>query len=136
MIVVLWRASALTCATCVKPRGLRSSRWNRQLRSLNAYLSQIERGLRRPPHPEILRRLAKVYGVSHRELLIEAQYLDEDSGQQTQRDRIEKAFEHVTSDPTFRHGTRLKGHRMSLEAKRLIIEMYEKMTNRKLLEEA
>ena len=119
-----------------KAKGLTLKQVEQAAKVSNAYLSQIERGLRRPPHPEILRRLAKVYGVSHRELLIEAQYLDEDSGQQTQRDRIEKAFEHVTSDPTFRHGTRLKGHRMSLEAKRLIIEMYEKMTNRKLLEEA
>jgi len=30
----------------------------------NAYFSQIEIGRRRPPHPEILKKLAKVYGVT------------------------------------------------------------------------
>ncbi len=119
-----------------KAKGLTLKQVEQAAKVSNAYLSQIERGLRRPPHPDILKRLAKVYGVSHRELLIEAEYLEEGSGQQTQRDRIEKAFLFILADPAFRYATRLKGHRLSLEVKRLIIEMYEKMTKRKLLEEA
>jgi len=99
----------------------------------NAYLSQNERSLRNPPHPDILKRLARVYEVTHRELLIAAGYL-EDPEEQVKRERIEKAFQHVTTDPHFKHGTRLKGGHLGLDAKRFIVEMYEKMTNRKLLE--
>ena len=98
----------------------------------NAYLSQIERGQRNPPHPDILRRLANVYEVTHRELLIAAGYL-EDPEEQVKQEKIEKAFQHVTSDPHFKHGTRLRDGHLSLEAKRFIVEMYEKMANRKLL---
>lgn len=99
----------------------------------NAYISQIERGLRKPPHPDILKRLAKVYEVTHRELLIAAGYL-EDPEEQTRREKIEKAFDHVLTDPHYKHGTRLKGGHLGLDAKRFIIEMYEKSTSRKLLE--
>ena len=98
----------------------------------NAYLSQIERGQRNPPHPDILKRLAKAYEVTHRELLIAAGYL-EDPEEQVKQEKIEKAFQHVTSDPHFKHGTRLRDGHLSLEAKRFIVEMYEKMANRKLL---
>ena len=98
----------------------------------NAYLSQIERGVRNPPHPDILKRLAKAYEVTHRELLIAAGYL-EDPEEQVKREKIERAFQHVTTDPHFKHGTRLRDGHLSLEAKRFIVEMYEKMANRKLL---
>ena len=96
----------------------------------------IERGLRKPPHPDILKRLAKVYGVAPRELLIAAGYLEEESAERAKRDKVEKAFEHVSTDPNYRHGTRLKGAHLSVDAKRFIVEMYEKMTGRKLLEGA
>lgn len=101
----------------------------------NAYLSQIERSLRKPPHPDILKRLARVYEVTHRELLIAAGYLEGES-EQIKRQQVENAFQHVTTDPEFRHGTRLKGGRLSLDTKRFIVEMYEKLTGRKLLEGA
>ncbi len=99
----------------------------------NAYLSQLERGLRNPPHPDILKKLAKVYEVPLSELLAAAGYVDEKKG--TSRHQIERAFQHVISDPKYRHGTRLKGSALSLEAKRFIVEMYEKMTKRNLLGE-
>ncbi len=99
----------------------------------NAYLSQLERGLRNPPHPDILKKLAKVYEVPLSELLAAAGYVDEEKG--TSRHQIERAFQHVISDPKYRHGTRLKGSALSLEAKRFIVEMYEKMTKRNLLGE-
>jgi transcriptional regulator with XRE-family HTH domain len=99
----------------------------------NAYISQIERGRRNPPHPDILKRLAKLYEVTHRDLLIAAGYL-EDPEEQMQREKIERGFQHVLSDPHYKHGTRLKGGHLTLDAKRFIIEMYEKSTNRKVLE--
>lgn len=99
----------------------------------NAYLSQLERGLRNPPHPEILKKLARAYEVPLNELLAAAGYVE--SEKRITRHQIEQAFRHVISDPKYRHGTRLKGSALSLEAKRFIVEMYEKMTGRKLLGE-
>ena len=100
----------------------------------NAYLSQLERDLRKPPHPDILKRLAQVYEVPHRELLIAAGYLEDEADKGITRLKIEKAYQHVISNPRFRHGTRLKGSALSVETKRFIVEMYEKMTGQKLLE--
>ncbi|MBZ5658758.1 MAG: helix-turn-helix domain-containing protein, partial [Acidobacteriia bacterium] len=119
-----------------KTRGLTLKQVETQAKVSNAYISQIERGLRNPPHPEILKRLAKTYNVEHRELLVAAGYLEEDSAEAAKRRTLEKAFEHVQSDPAFKHGTRLKGTHVSLETKRFIVEMYEKLTNRNLLKGA
>jgi transcriptional regulator with XRE-family HTH domain len=99
----------------------------------NAYLSQIERGLRNPPHPDILKRLATVYEVPPADLLIKAGYLDDHAEASVSRLKVEAAYKHVLSDPTFRHGTRMKGSAMSLEGKRFIVEMYETLTGRNLL---
>ena len=101
----------------------------------NAYLSQIERGIRKPPHPDILKRLAKVYEVPVEELLEAAGYLEDAQDRRLQRQKVERAFEHVITDPKYRYGTRLKGSALSQDAKRFIVEIYEKMTGRKLLEE-
>ncbi|MBZ5679181.1 MAG: helix-turn-helix domain-containing protein [Acidobacteriia bacterium] len=119
-----------------KTRGLTLKQVETQAKVSNAYISQIERGLRRPPHPEILKRLAKTYDVEHRELLIAAGYLEEDSAETAKRRQTEEAYQHAITDPTFKHGTRLKGTRVSFETKRLIVEMYEKLTERNLLKGA
>jgi hypothetical protein len=52
------------------------------------------------------------------------------------RRRVEEAYEHVMTDPTFKQRTRLKGTHVSLETKRFIVEMYEKLTERNLLKGA
>ena len=119
-----------------KTRGLTLKQVETQAKVSNAYISQIERGLRNPPHPDILKRLAKTYNVEPRDLLVAAGYLEEDSAEAAKRRTLEKAFEHVQSDPAFKHGTRLKGTHLSLETKRFIVEMYEKLTNRNLLKGA
>jgi transcriptional regulator with XRE-family HTH domain len=119
-----------------KSQGLTLKQVETQAKVSNAYISQIERGLRNPPHPDILKRLAKAYDVQHRELLIAAGYLEEDSAEIAKRREIEKAYEHVRTDPKFKQGTRLKGTHISLETKRFIVEMYEKLTERKLLKGA
>ena len=46
---------------------------------------------------------------------------------------VERAYQYVLSDPAFRVGTRPDGP-LSLNAKRFIVEMYERFTNKKLLE--
>jgi len=119
-----------------KFKGLTLKQVETQAKVSNAYISQIERGLRKPPHPDILKRLAKTYDVPHRELLVVAGYLEEDSAETAKRREIEEAYEHVRTDPTFKQGTRLKGTHVSLEMKRFIVEMYEKLTQRNLLKRA
>jgi transcriptional regulator with XRE-family HTH domain len=118
-----------------KSKGLTLKQVEAEAKVSNAYISQIERGLRKPPHPDILKRLAKTYDVPHRDLLVVAGYLEEDTKAISTRRRIEEAFVHVTTDPTFKQGTRLKGTHVSLETKRFIVEMYEKLTLRSLLKE-
>lgn len=116
-----------------KGKGLTLKQVEKAAEVSNAYISQIERGLRKPPHPDILKRLAKVYDITHHELLVAAGYL-EDPEEQVKRQKIDAAFQHVMTDPLYKYGTRLKGGHVSLDVKRFIIEMYEKSTNRKLLE--
>jgi transcriptional regulator with XRE-family HTH domain len=122
--------------TLRKRRGLTLKQVEQAAKVSNAYISQFERGLRNPPHPDILNRLAKVYGVPVRELLIEAGFLKEESDAQRKREQIERAYNHVINDPSFEQGTRLKGAQVTSEVKRFIVEMYEKTTGRKLLEES
>jgi len=119
-----------------KTKGLTLKQVEAQAKVSNAYISQIERGLRNPPHPDILRRLAKVYDVQHSELLVAAGYLEQDSAEVARRRQIEEAYQHVVTDPTFKQGTRIKGTHVSLETKRFIVEMYEKLTQRSLLKGA
>ena len=101
----------------------------------NSYLSQIERGDRRPG-PSVLKRLASLYGVDLQDLLKRAGYLD-DPEEVIPRDdepqEVERAYQYVLADPKFRVGTRPSGP-LSLEAKRFIVEMYERFTGKRLLE--
>jgi transcriptional regulator with XRE-family HTH domain len=97
-----------------------------------SYLSQIETG-ERVPSAEILRRLAPAYGVPVRDLLEVAGYLDEPEAMMSDGERLEWAFGCVLTDPEYRFGNRLRGEELTPAAKRFIIEVYEKCTNRKLL---
>lgn len=119
-----------------KQKGLTLKQVERAARVSNAYISQVERGIRNPPHPDILNRLAITYGVPARELLIAAGYIKEETQEKLLKEEIEKAYQHVLTDPHYNQGTRLKGINVPFEVKRFIVEMYEKTTNRKLLAEA
>lgn len=57
-----------------KQRGLSLKKVEKAAGVSNAYLSQLERGRRNPPHPDILKKLAKVYEVPLTELLSAAGY--------------------------------------------------------------
>lgn len=99
----------------------------------NAYLSQIEKGLRQPG-PKVLRRLAALYGVGVQELLRKAGYLDGE-GEEPEVDEtaeVERAYRYVLDDPVFRVGTRPRGP-LSLESKRFIVELYERWSGKRLL---
>ncbi len=120
--------------TLRKQRGLTLKQVQTAAHVSNAYISQMERGLRNPPHPDILHRLAKVYEVPARDLLRAAGYLRDEAETGVTREKIEQAYNHVVSDPTYSQGMRLKGTHLTLDAKRFIVEIYEKSTGRKLLE--
>jgi transcriptional regulator with XRE-family HTH domain len=122
--------------TLRKRRGLTLKEVEQAAKVSNAYVSQFERGLRNPPHPDILNRLAKVYEVPVKELLIEAGFLKEESDAQRRREQTDAAYNLILSDPTFQYGTRLKGSQVTFEVKRFIVEMYEKTTGHKLFEDA
>jgi transcriptional regulator with XRE-family HTH domain len=100
----------------------------------NAYLSQIESGKRKnAPQPKILEKLAEAYRVSFNELLIAAGYLKPKDAREKEKTEVNRAFDMVLTDPKFHWGTRLKGTQMSLEAKKVIIEMYQKLTKKRIL---
>jgi transcriptional regulator with XRE-family HTH domain len=101
----------------------------------NSYLSQIERGDRRPG-PSVLKRLASLYGVDVQDLLKRAGYLDDPEDVPPRDDEpqeVERAYQYVLADPQFRVGTRPDGP-LSIKAKRFIVEMYERFTGKRLLE--
>lgn len=98
----------------------------------NTYISLIERGYRKPPGADILKRLAPIYNVPVKDLLKSAGYLTEHTGTLSAVEEVEMAFTFVMSDPRYKSGTRLEG-KLSLEVKRFIVEMYEKATGKKLL---
>jgi len=100
----------------------------------NAYLSQLETGKRRRlPTPDRLIAIADYYNASIKELLEKAGYYEEGDIQETKEQKIEKAFLHVLSDPAFKYGTQLKD-KYDLDVKRFIVEMYEKLTKKKLVD--
>ena len=101
----------------------------------NSYLSQIERGDRRPG-PSVLRRLAALYDVDVQDLLRRAGFLDEPEGieaRDIEPQEVERAYQYVLADPKFQVGTRPSGP-LTLEAKRFIVQMYEQFTGKRLLE--
>ena len=99
----------------------------------NAYLSQLERGHRKRPQLDILKRRAGVYNVPLNDLLIAAGYLTPETENKSERERTEDAFREVQNDTGISFGTRRKGAKLSSDAKRVIVEMYENITGRKLL---
>ena len=102
----------------------------------NAYISQLETGSRRRlPTPDKLKALADYFNVAVKEFLEKAGYTEPDNQTETREQKIEKAFIHVINDPDFAFGTRLTGT-YDLDAKLFIIEMYERATGRKLLDNA
>lgn len=98
----------------------------------NSYLSQVETGQRRPG-TNVLKRLAPLYRVSVRDLLERAGHLVETPEEVPEDEEVERAYQFVLSDPRFRFGTRPRGE-MDTECKRFIVQMYETLTGKKLLD--
>ena len=99
----------------------------------NAYISQLETGVRRRiPPPDRLKKLADYFNVTIKEMLEKAGYIDFGEVGETYEQKLNKAFLHATNDPNFKYGTRVKKE-YDLDTKRFIVEMYEKATGKKLL---
>jgi transcriptional regulator with XRE-family HTH domain len=98
----------------------------------NSYLGLIERGQRPIPGADILKKLAPVYDVPIRDILVAAGYLKDEDVSLSEEDEVEMAFRFVMNDPRYKSGTRIKGG-LNTEVKRFIVEMYEKATGKKLL---
>lgn len=100
----------------------------------NAYLSQIEKGQRNPPKPNVLRELAGAYNVSF-DALMAAAGLQEPDEVDLYYDQLDRAFDYVRKDKAFKFGTQMNSVELTPEAKRFIIEMYQEMTGLKLIDE-
>ena len=99
----------------------------------NAYIAQLEKGDRPAPSPDILKKLARAYNVTVRELLLRAGYLDEPEVTATEEERIDAAFQYVLADPDYKLGTRLRGEDLDIKGKRGIVITYETLTGKKIL---
>ena len=99
----------------------------------NAYIAQMEKGDRPAPSPDILKKLAKAYNITVRELLLRAEYLDEPEVTATEEERIEAAFQYVLADPDYKLGTRIRGEELDTKGKRGIVITYETLTGKKIL---
>ena len=99
----------------------------------NAYIAQLEKGDRPAPSPDILKKLARAYNVTVRELLLRAGYLDEPEVTATEEERIEAAFQYVLADPDYKLGTRIRGEDLDTKGKRGIVITYETLTGKKIL---
>ena len=98
----------------------------------NAYLSQLESGKRNNPHPDVLKKLAKFYGIPVIEFLKKAGYLDQDISEETYEEKIDRLFQYVTNKPDYTYGHRIKGA-VTTEVKKFVIEVYQKASEEKLL---
>ncbi len=98
----------------------------------SSYLSQIERG-ERVPGANLLRKLAGLYRVDPEDLIRRAGQGSQPDPYSDQAMDVERAYRFVLDDPAFRVGTRPDGP-MTVNAKRFIVEMYEKFTGKRLLE--
>ena len=99
----------------------------------NAYIAQMEKGDRPAPSPDILKKLARAYNVTVRELLMRAGYLDEPEVTATEEERIEAAFQYVLADPDYKLGTRLRSEELDIKGKRGVVITYETLTGKKIL---
>ena len=98
----------------------------------SSYLSQIERGEKRPG-ANLLRKLADLYRVDPDDLIRRAGHGAQPDPFSDEAHDVERAYRFVLDDPAFRVGTRPDGP-LTVNAKRFIVEMYEKFTGKRLLE--
>jgi HTH-type transcriptional regulator, competence development regulator len=124
----------MTFGEYIKDLRLRNGMTLRQVEEItevsNPYISLMERGIRPPPHPSILKKLAKAYNVTINEMMEMAGYLSEPP--LSEEDRINWAYNTLMNDPEYKFGARYAPEQ-TLDFKRFVVDMYEKSTGKKLL---
>jgi transcriptional regulator with XRE-family HTH domain len=98
----------------------------------NAYVCQLESGVRRHPRPDVLKRMSKIYNEPLRHMMVEAGYLPPRTGKAPTPRKTEIAFESIQKVAGFPHGARRPGVTLSLAAKRYFVELYEATTGRRI----
>jgi len=91
----------------------------------NAYLSMIESGRRKDPHPRILKSLATAYREDLENLMKIAGYLDTTVQEQDKFD-VEELYQQAMKDETVNVGHRFRGE-LDFEAKRVIANLYREL---------
>ena len=92
---------------------------------------RLENGRTAEPKLGVLQRLSDALDTSIDYLVGSSQSMESDSAL-LEVDKVERACEFARGDPDFQFGTRVRGE-LSIEAKRFIVELYEKATGKKLL---
>lgn len=114
-------------------KGLSLRQVEAEVRISNSYLYQVEAGKKNPPKIDILRKLATLYGVTLDAMLAAANLGEPDKADLLDNRLVENAYQFVLKDPEFDTGTYLLSNELPIEAKRFIVEMYEKLSGRRLL---
>jgi transcriptional regulator with XRE-family HTH domain len=100
------------------------------------YLAQVENGQRNPPSRSKLSKLAKVYGVAPQEVWQEAEFAETNQKalyKSLDPSRIQWAFQAMLEDPSYSFGTRVRGQELTIQAKAMLVEIYQKSMGRQLL---
>jgi transcriptional regulator with XRE-family HTH domain len=92
---------------------------------------RLENGRTAEPKMGVLQKLSDALDTSIDYLVGSTQSMETDSAL-LEVDKVERAYEFARGDTDFQFGTRLRGE-LSIEAKRFIVELYEKATGKKLL---
>lgn len=92
----------------------------------NAYISLIENGIRKDPHPNILKNLARAYSLDIKEMMRVAGYLEEKPSEKDEKTEIDRLYTEAISDPAFSYGRRSKRN-IDDQTKKLIATMYRKL---------
>jgi len=101
----------------------------REMGTSPAYLAAIEKGLRNPPQPDYLQRLARCYRVPSLDLMRRAGHLETAPDD---ADRVRWAYETMLKDPDAAVGHSLE-EAPSLEIMRHMVLLYERLSGKRLL---
>lgn len=100
-----------------------------------SYLSQLERGLRKPPSHEILRRIARAYMVEE-SVLLEAAGYEGKPKSTIAAETIDWAFSAMCADPHYIFGAKVRHKPFDLDTKAFLVEIYCHCSGRNLFKDS
>lgn len=101
----------------------------------NSHLSQLERDIKKNPHPRTLRKLGRVYGLSMKSLMDACCYLDNEPEPVFTEEQINEAFDFMILDneDDFNFLSE-KEEKLTPEIKKMMVKIYEETTGKRVLE--